>query len=251
LEHLYGEFASALPIDTDDEDAEPVIFTAASVPRPSAELETDGIIVKRMLHWWSDSVAMDRAIMFPEPGRCRQLGLLCLGVLFHEDVDSVDLSLTSPGSDIGTIRICYESPRQDRYPPGTNPYSWDYNVAPVALQYQVNGHRERFPLSDQAQNEWPHLELTTSSELWVPPETKTHLVGFGSDNGGFGLASVAQLFLDLGSPQDHTRFDLEPSFGWGGVSDSSAMLRVVLPDDREYKGRSKRATVSGPAPGRV
>ncbi len=95
LEHIYGELASALPIDTDDDDAEPaepVIFTAGSLPKPPVALDTDGIVVERMLFWWSDSVSMEKAIMFAEPGRCRQLGLLCLGVLFHEDVDSVDLS---------------------------------------------------------------------------------------------------------------------------------------------------------------
>lgn len=91
-------------------------------------------------------------------------------------------------------------------------------------------------------HERPSLQLTNAAEDWdvfgSEERPKTHLVGFGDDQGGFGLATMAELFLNLGTPQETTQFTLElpGAFGSdeGGVAHWSAELRLHLPNDPAF-----------------
>ena len=93
----------------------------------------------------------------------------------------------------------------DRYSPEFHPYSDTYNVTPHALQDFVKNDLD-FRITYETHLR-PYLQLTTASEDWIvtQPEEKTHLVGFSQDQGGYGLATVAKLFLDLGAPQKNSQ----------------------------------------------
>ena len=245
LEELYGELARTVPVNADDQERA-AIFDRDSVPCPPEELETDAISVHVGRHQYSDSLVAERAVVFAKPDAYRLLGLLCLGVLLHPGRDAVDLHLSSQISQVRVIRIRYESPVRNRHPPPDSPYEVAYNVMPHALQYWINPDRDlrlAFP-----EGRRPHLELTTPGENWdqVHAAEKTHLVAFTGDQAGHGLANLAELLLDLGSPQHNSQFNLEVDGGrgWeGGVEFSSAELRLYLPGHPGFADPGPRDTV--------
>jgi len=236
LQELYREFAVGLPSDEDTQN-EAVVFDAASVPPPPLQLETAALSILRRTHSYLQALRVDLAYLFATPEVYRQLGLLCLGVLLHEDIDVVDLTLTDPSSELKAIRIRHVSPKRGRY--GTDDarsyYTHGYNVMPLALQYWVS-ERDRRP--DFLPEQRPHVQLTSAREdlIEVPRGQKTHLVLSSRDQFGFGLATMAELLIDLGAPQPHGEFALEmpdDSLGPanGGVSFGSAELRLCLLSD--------------------
>ncbi len=255
LEEIYGAPAKALPIREDDQE-HATVFTVGSVPKPPAELVTDGVTLFRGRMIYSTAVLVDRAYLFAWPVRYQQLGLLCLGVLFHQDVDSVDIHLTDPRTELRTIRIRYEWPRPDRYSSEYSPYPTTYNVAPVALQHWIRAYEQDLLVFDADSR--PSMTLTNVAEDWDygTHEPKTHLVGFSEDQGGYGLATIAELFLNLGSPQQRPQFELEMPGALGpegGVAHLSAELRVHLPEDPQFAIDGPEALSSGagrPAPNR-
>jgi len=223
LSELYGELAAALP---NNDVAEPVVLNARSVARPPDSLETVDLVVRRTVHQYMSSTVVDKAYLFAQPVHYRELGLLCLGVLLH-DVDSVDLHLRSPQTEIETVRVEYAWPTESQTPSR-------YLVRPHALVYDVDPAVSR--CGDFRGAERPFVQLTTATEDWWvgDPRPKTLLIGFGLDAMGEALAAMAQFFLNMGAPQENTQFDLDQPPWEGGVTDGSAELRVVLPGDPHF-----------------
>ena len=96
LEEYSGFLARSLPVNLGEQLKKRwATFDKASVPKPPDELSTDAIAVQLGSMHYSPSFKVDRAIFHAQPEAYRQLGLLCLGVLFHPDIDAVDLHLRS------------------------------------------------------------------------------------------------------------------------------------------------------------
>ena len=215
---IYGDLGASLPTSSD---GDTVVFTGDTVPRPPDVLETPHLVVRRGLHQMTASVLVDKVYLYAEPAEYRQLGLLCLGVLLH-DVDVVDLQLTSPRTEIGTIRVACRWASVDT--------ALRLVRRPLAFGYSVHD-----PDDDEGWLGWGEdsclfIELTNASETWSVgrPEPKTHLIGFGGEQ---QLAFAAQIFLDMGAAQQRTQFDfIQPE----GVTNHSAELRVLLPGDQLY-----------------
>ncbi len=248
LEEYSGFLARSLPVDLDQQiEKRWATFDKASVPKPPDELHTGAIVVQvRSMHY-GPSFRVDRAILHASPEAYRQLGILCLGVLFHPDVDAVDLHLKAPRSEIETIRIRYHSTRTFKGGP-PSPHPAHFHSMPHVMWYWIKTDREESPSFDPEDR--PRLVLTTANENWHDDESvRTHLVGFSHDQAGRGLATLATLFLDLGAPQQHSHFNLRLPNIWNaeaGVGTSSAELSLYLPADPDFEDPGDQSTIFHP-----
>ena len=246
LEEYSGFLARSLPVNLGEQLKKRwATFDKASVPKPPDELSTDAIAVQLGSMHYSPSFKVDRAIFHAQPEAYRQLGLLCLGVLFHPDIDAVDLHLRSTRTEIETIRIRYCSTRTFKGGP-PSPHPAPFHSMPHVLWYWIKTDRDEIPSFDAEDR--PRLVITTADENWHDDESpRTHLVGFSHDQAGRGLATLATLFLDLGTPQQHSHFRLLLPNIWnaeGGVSTSSAELCLYLPANPDFEDPRDQKHVS-------
>jgi hypothetical protein len=236
LEEYSGFLARSLPVNMDGQLKKRwATFDRTSLPKPPDELLSDAIAVKSGSMHYSPSFKVDQVIVHAQPETYRQLGLLCLAVLFHPDVDAVDLHLRSPRTEIETIRIRYRSTRTFQGGPPM-PHPAPFHSMPHVMWYWIKTDRDAVLLFDPEDR--PYFVLTNASENWHDDESpRTHLLGFSHDQAGRGLATLSTLLLDLGAPQQHSSFNLMLPNIWNeraGVCMSSAELSLYLPTDPEF-----------------
>ncbi len=204
LEALYGKAAEGLPRD---EDAEQCVLTAATVARPPSVVVTDSMRIFASWHQIFNSATFDMLKVQADPATFRQLGLLCLGVLLHQDVPGVDLRVAAPDSDVRLVRI-----RLDRDKPSGAVDRDGLLSFPVGLRYGYS-RRHSLPLAGgaepiaEAPDDKPFIQLSNAEGFSIPGSTerRDHMTGFGGDR---ALAKIASLLMDLGAPQEHTSFYL-------------------------------------------
>jgi hypothetical protein len=223
LEDLYGDAARDLP---SDEDADEALLTADNVPRPVAHMTTGSVRIFADHHYmWAATIDMLK--LAADAATFRQLGLLCLGVLLHHEVDGVDLELTAAGSHAKLLRV-----ELVRHAGLRAVESEEYLLGrPVALRYFWS---DLFPADHPwpPHNEWwkgdkdankPNIELLDSEGGGAEGNTiRDRVIGFGNDH---GLAKMATLFLDFGAAQGRDSCYL---FG-DDMAQYSAELALGLP----------------------
>jgi hypothetical protein len=225
LATLYGELARDLPAD---EDAEHRSLTASEIPKPPTRLTTASINMFAGQHLWYPSATFDLIRLSADAQTFRQLGVLCLGVLLHEDVEAVELETTAPGSELKIVRI--ELLRYDVIRGFER--SGGLFVRPVAVRYGFEGLGSGDPFERDSRWMWkqmrredkPHVELLEADGQTVgSSKVRDRVSGFGNDQ---ALANMATLFLDFGGQQERDCYYL---FG-DDLATYSAELAIGLPN---------------------
>src|SRR4029077_6116961 len=95
LERVYGELAGCLP---EDEGSNPVHLDENVIPAAPPEVTTDRVRIYRSQLQRLPGCRGDNLDVVAPRSAIRQLGLLVLGVLFHDQCDRSILHLTHPDS---------------------------------------------------------------------------------------------------------------------------------------------------------
>jgi hypothetical protein len=218
LATLYGELARDLPAD---EDAEHRTLTASEIPKPPTRLTTASINMFAGQHKIHPAATFGQIKLSADAQTFRQLGVLCLGVLLHEDVEAVELETTAPGSELKILRI--ESLR--RYVSQAFESGGGLLVRPVAMRYGFESLGEGDPWDRYSYWWWKEIsrEDRPEVELIEADGQRIGFSGFGFDQ---ALATMATLFLDFGAQRDRDCFYL-----WGdALRTYSAELAIGLPN---------------------
>jgi hypothetical protein len=207
LERLFGDMAATLPTQPDAE----VRLTATTLPHPAAHLRTDRLYITRGLHEYDPGAfRADVAHVHAHKPTYQQLGLLIMAVVFHSELEEVEVDLIHPASTIR--RLVIESPF--RVPNNIRP---GYNTRPHVFNYWPSAP-SRFP--------WSLIGDPTTMPCFYFINQDI-LRGFGTDTGSVRLAESLLNAGQLSNPEDE--YALEGDGGYRGVGYLSAEAHIWLP----------------------
>ncbi len=216
-----AEFAAPvvaqLPLDVEEE----FLFTAESVPEPPTELSTTTITVggTHALAGYP-GVYYDEVAITGSRQAFRDLAVVILAALLHER--DVDLHLTGPPrGDEGN------RPLTRLHIEGLPPRNI-VRLAARSYEYWPRPERTRFALRDARPEERPTVTWNVHWTGRPDPESDDHAAGFGE---ALPSITIAGLMLDLGHPASPGgRFSLEGPHGYGGVSNHSVQVKLLVGD---------------------
>ncbi len=228
LEAVYGSIAERVP--TGPVGYPNFVFSTQTLPVPPPILATDKLFIRKARHQYNVEYLAD-ALWFQASRRTlRQLGLLILAVLFHEQPSQTSVSLVHTASDIKDLVVEYEYLEQDYPGYQSRPYQYCY--------YPGDTDRHpwwRTPGGVRAED-LPRFLLEVregreSEEAW----TSRDLVRVcGSDR---ALALLAELLLNAGRPDNPVLdYALEGEGGFRGVGIHSAEAMFALPGSLAWDG---------------
>jgi hypothetical protein len=142
LQAMFGPLAEEVP--TGPVGYPHYVFSAKTLPIPPSTMASDRLIIRKGSHQYNWDFRADTLGIQARPESYRQLGLLILAVLFHEQPSRVQIDLTHPASEIRHLLVEYVylgehdsgyqcRPYSFRYYPGdTAKHPWYYTRVPVA-----------------------------------------------------------------------------------------------------------------------
>ena len=190
LERTYSELATKLPEDPDS--SETFMLDESVIPVPPPEISTDRIVIKRSRIQVLPGCRTDYLELIAPRPVFRQLGLLALAVLFHEQCDRVTVHLTNPASHVKHIVFEYNHWNKTQVT--------GFWTRPWVLGYlpEEASHALSTDLTDLQGAGAPLLRLTNlrdcqeSEEEWENRDTLKGLGGIRS------TAEVAEFLLNVG-----------------------------------------------------
>ncbi|MBN9388709.1 MAG: hypothetical protein J0I20_11700 [Chloroflexi bacterium] len=224
LESLFKELLDK--VTTLKPDHENFIFSAKTLPIPPPVIETDQLWIYKCKHGYNDFFQTDRLDFNATKEMCGYLGLLTLAVLFHEEVDQVELKLTNPDSHIKRIIIEFKYETLENISSG-------YSHRPFATNYYPSTIEKHPWYYSRVEIDPYNLPCFYLTDFEYPPvnkdewESRDTINGFGSDEGS---ARLAELFLNLAHIENETdEIQLEGEAGFRGVGRLSAEVSIFLP----------------------
>jgi hypothetical protein len=201
-------------------DADPVTFTASTIPPLPQPLTCSGLVIEPGSHDY-DTWRIDYPQWSAEKSTYSALGLAILGTLFHRQ-STVSIRLTSSSSRIKALVI--EAPAVVDFGTGLQ-------LVATGLEYGVTAlTRHPWVCNDVSPDELPWIKLTNMQDFVITDEQRAQrdcVHGFGSL---LGSARFARLLLDFSRPTNQTlEVALESEAGFRGVAPASAELRLWLP----------------------
>jgi len=186
LERIYGELAARLP---EDEGSDPTHLDETVIPPAPQELATDRLRIYRSQLQRLPGCRGDYLdIVAPRP-TIRQLGLLVLAVLFHEQCDRSTLHLTHPDSVLKHIVTDYKHWKKSEVS--------GFRFRPWVLGYVPENVEHAFRTDDRGFSA-PLLRLTNLSDCqhnendWRTRDVLNWVGGAGA------TADVAEFLLNAG-----------------------------------------------------
>jgi len=228
LETTFGLLAERVPTGpVGDID---FVLSAGDLPAPPASLDTDRLIVHRRWHGYNADYRADSLWFQASRETYRQLGLLILSVLFHEQPAQVRLAVCHNRSDIRQLIVEYEYPEEDYPGYQSRPHRYCYYPGETARHpwYWTPGgvHAEdlpRFLLTAQDED--------AGDETWA---ARDQVIVCGSDR---ALVRLAELLLNADRPDNPVvEYQLEGEGGFRGVGIHSAEVQFFLPESLGWDG---------------
>lgn len=220
LEDIFGALAKQIMLS---DVSETYTLSSLNIPAAPATLRTDQLVIKREYHDYLECYRADLLTMAAEPKTYASLALLVLSTLFHESPVSVDLHLTSPGSDIDMLSVTYLN-RGNHNGYTRSPSSFSYSREDVVdIPALIPHDLPCFYLCSYSES-----ALTTVQD-W---ENRRVVKGFGRDTGCAYLANIL-LKISEGLADDY-EYRFEGIAGNGRTGPLSAECRVLLPGHRYW-----------------
>lgn len=197
LERIYGELATKLPQSSEQDD--PFLLDESTIPPAPAELCTDRVIGYPGHLQYLPGCRGDSVAVITERRVFRQIGLLTLAVLFHEQCDRAVLHLTRPESRLKHIVLTYQHSRKS---------DKGFRIRPWVLGYAPDEGGPRTFSTDELGFSAPLFRLTNLSgspnneREWQSRDT---LEGIG---GTEATGAIAQFLLDAGLDKSHGHFSI-------------------------------------------
>jgi hypothetical protein len=229
LEKLFKEVDNKLFIATNE--GENFIFSSETLPIPLSKLETEQLVIKKGQHFYSRVSSSDLEFTArydvirwqAHKETYKNLGLLILAVLFHPDIDQVNIELTHPLSEIKHLVVAYSHPKLQHID--------GYVSRPFALGYepkQTEGYLNT--VSNFQPSDLPCFYFANwNSPIYNDAEWKScdTVIGFGND---VGSSWFAELLLNASLPSNKiVEYRLEGEMGYRGVGPGSAEVKLYLP----------------------
>ncbi|HEY6968020.1 MAG TPA: hypothetical protein VJA94_02360 [Candidatus Angelobacter sp.] len=138
LERVFGELAARLP----ENEGSPVFeLRETNVPVAPAELTTDRVCIRRCYLQRLPGCRGDHLDIIAPPSTFRQLGLLLLSVLFHEETDRSVIHLLPADSQVKHIVTEYKHGLRSQVS-GYRYRPWDLRYVPKEIEFVFKANRE-------------------------------------------------------------------------------------------------------------
>jgi hypothetical protein len=191
---------------------------------------SDRLIIRKSWHRYNWEYRADALRIQAHRATYRQLGLLILAVLFHEEPVQVRLDLTHPSSEIQHLLVEFAYCQEHYSDYCTRPYLFRYSPQ------ETQRHPWFYTLGGVRVEDLPSFMLTNlaaeySEEAWSRRDT---VRGFGLDR---ATVRIAELLLNASRPEnDVLEYELEDEGGFRGVGVHSAEVRLFLPGSLGWDG---------------
>jgi hypothetical protein len=187
LERTFGNLAARLPVSS--ENGEKFALDESVIPVAPPELSSDSFVIRKGLYQRLPGCRGDNVDIIASRPTLRQLGLLALAVLFHEQCDRSIIHITTPESRVKHIVLEYKHWLKTEVS-GFRVRPWVFGYVPddVGPTYQTQMKGFGAPLlrlTNLSDNQKDEQDWQTRDTLW----------GFG---GTTATAEIAEYLLNAG-----------------------------------------------------
>ncbi|MFX0071795.1 MAG: hypothetical protein ACFFAO_11960 [Candidatus Hermodarchaeota archaeon] len=220
LNSFFSEKRPNVPIKFEDS----IIFKKENLPNISENIDTTNIIIKKGYHIYNNYYRADALRCYAIKDIYKNLGLLILSLIFHENNEGVKLNLLNSNTDVKNIIIKFHYFNKNGYI--KKPHSFEYEPEEVKKFPWINDNLESWDL--------PGFYLTSENKFKIDEqwEKRDTVILSSTDN---GMIRLAKFFLDISNPyQEIVEFDLEGDTGFKGVASGSAEIRFNLPGSIDW-----------------